>query len=183
MLNLLETLDRFSDRLEQIPREQVRPAVADGVREITPGVYIGTWRWLFAVLLAASLTSLIWASSRLPETQPPLAAGARRRTLGEALVLVLSNRVTFGYGIASGFVLGFLVAYIASAQQVFAAGYGLGKLFPFAFGSVGARSRWPRSPTPAWSGVSACGGCRTRRWSRISASLWADHRRHPSRTR
>ena len=52
-------------------------------------------------------------------------------------MLVLSNRVTFGYGIASGFVLGILVAYIASAQQVFATGYGLGKLFPFAFGSVG----------------------------------------------
>src|SRR6185437_10360868 len=81
--------------------------------------------------------SLIWASSRLPETRPALAAGARRRTLGEALVLVLSNRVTFGYGIASGFVLGFLVAYIASAQQVFGGAYGLGKLFPFAFGSVG----------------------------------------------
>ena len=52
-------------------------------------------------------------------------------------MLVLSNRVTFGYGIASGFVLGILVAYIASAQQDFATGYGLGKLFPFAFGSVG----------------------------------------------
>ena len=73
----------------------------------------------------------------MPETQPPLAPGTRRRTLGEALVLVLSNRVTFGYGIASGFVLGLLVAYIASAQQVFGTGYGLGKLFPFAFGSVG----------------------------------------------
>jgi DHA1 family bicyclomycin/chloramphenicol resistance-like MFS transporter len=100
-------------------------------------ILVGTWRWLFAVLLAASLTSLIWAASRLPETQLPLAAGARRRTVAEALALVLTNRVTFGYGIASGFVLGFLVAYIASAQQVFATGYGLGKLFPFAFGSVG----------------------------------------------
>ena len=89
------------------------------------------------VLLAAGLTSLIWAWFRLPETQPPLAAGDRRPTLGEALVLVLSNRVTFGYGIASGFILGLLVAYIASAQQVFGTGYGLGKLFPFAFGSVG----------------------------------------------
>jgi DHA1 family bicyclomycin/chloramphenicol resistance-like MFS transporter len=33
-------------------------------------------------------------------------------------------------------VFGFLVAYIASAQQVFGTGYSLGKLFPFAFGSV-----------------------------------------------
>jgi MFS transporter, DHA1 family, multidrug resistance protein len=111
------------------------PILAPSVGQLI--VLVGTWRWLFAVLLAASLTSLIWASSRLPETQPPLAAGARRRSGAEALVLVLTNRVTFGYGIASGFVLGVLVAYIASAQQVFATGYGLGKLFPFAFGSVG----------------------------------------------
>jgi DHA1 family bicyclomycin/chloramphenicol resistance-like MFS transporter len=111
------------------------PILAPSVGQLV--VLVGTWRWLFAVLLAASLTSLTWAWFRLPETQPPLSAGCRSRTLGEALVLVLSNRVTFGYGIASGFVLGILVAYIASAQQVFATGYGLGKLFPFAFGSVG----------------------------------------------
>jgi MFS transporter, DHA1 family, multidrug resistance protein len=110
------------------------PILAPAVGQLI--ILIGTWRWLFAVLLAASVTSLIWASSRLPETQSPLAAGARRRTVGEALALVLSNRVTFGYGIASGFVLGLLVAYIASSQQVFATGYGLGRLFPFAFGSV-----------------------------------------------
>ena len=99
-------------------------------------ILVGTWRWLFAVLLAASLISLAWASCRLPETQPPLGAGARRLPVGEALALVLSNRVTFGYGIASGFVLGLLVAYIASAQQVFGTAYGLGKLFPLAFASV-----------------------------------------------
>jgi DHA1 family bicyclomycin/chloramphenicol resistance-like MFS transporter len=50
---------------------------------------------------------------------------------------VLSQPITFGYGIASGFVLGILVAYISSSQQVFGNAYGLGKLFPFAFGGVG----------------------------------------------
>jgi DHA1 family bicyclomycin/chloramphenicol resistance-like MFS transporter len=103
------------------------PMLAPSVGQLI--ILVGTWRWLFAVLLAASLTSLIWAACRLPETQPPLAAGARCLTVGEALALVLSNRITFGYGIASGFVLGLLVAYIASAQQVFGTAYGLGKLF------------------------------------------------------
>jgi MFS transporter, DHA1 family, multidrug resistance protein len=110
------------------------PMLAPSVGQLI--ILAGTWRWLFAVLLAASLIALIWALYRLPETQSPLAAGARRRTLGEALRLVLVNPVTLGYGIASGFVLGLLVAYIASAQQVFGTAYGLGKLFPFAFGSV-----------------------------------------------
>ena len=111
------------------------PILAPAVGQLI--ILVGTWRWLFVVLLAAGLTSLVWASSRLPETQPPLPAGTRRHTVGEALALVLTNPVTLGYGIASGFVLGLLVAYIASAQQVFGTGYGLGKLFPFAFGSVG----------------------------------------------
>jgi DHA1 family bicyclomycin/chloramphenicol resistance-like MFS transporter len=110
------------------------PMLAPSVGQLV--ILVGTWRCLFAVLLAASLTAFIWSSYRLPETRPPLAAGTHRRTVGEAFALVLSNRVTFGYGIASGFVLGVLVAYIASAQQVFGTAYGLGKLFPFAFGSV-----------------------------------------------
>jgi MFS transporter, DHA1 family, multidrug resistance protein len=110
------------------------PILAPSVGQLI--ILVGTWRWLFAVLLGASLASLVWAWSRLPETRPPLASRARRRTIAEALALVLSNRVTFGYGIASGFVFGFLVAYIASSQQVFGAAYGLGRLFPFAFGSV-----------------------------------------------
>jgi len=111
------------------------PILAPSVGQIV--LLAATWRWLFAVLLTAGLTSLIWASLRLPETQPPLAPGACRRTLGEALRLVLTQRVTFGYGIASGFVLGILVAYISSAQQVFGNAYGLGILFPFAFAGVG----------------------------------------------
>jgi MFS transporter, DHA1 family, multidrug resistance protein len=111
------------------------PILAPSVGQIV--LLLASWRWLFAVLLSAGLTSLIWASLRLPETQAPLPPGACRRTLGQALRLVLSQRVTFGYGIASGFVLGILVAYISSAQQVFGNAYGLGTLFPFAFGSVG----------------------------------------------
>ena len=111
------------------------PILAPAVGQLI--ILVGTWRWLFAALLAASLTALMWAWSRLPETRPKLTARTRRWTVREAALLVLSNRVTLGYGIASGFVLGVLVAYIASAQQVFGAAYGLGKLFPFAFGSVG----------------------------------------------
>jgi MFS transporter, DHA1 family, multidrug resistance protein len=110
------------------------PILAPSVGQLI--ILVGTWRWLFAVLLAASLTALVWAWCRLPETRPPLTARTGRWTVCGAIRLVLSNRVTLGYGIASGFVLGILVAYIASSQQVFGAAYGLGKLFPFAFGSV-----------------------------------------------
>jgi len=111
------------------------PILAPSVGQVI--LLVASWRWLFAVLLTAGVISLTWAALRLPETQPPLAPGACQRTLGQALRLVLSQRITFGYGIASGFVLGILVAYISSSQQVFGNAYGLGKLFPFAFGGVG----------------------------------------------
>ena len=110
------------------------PILAPAVGQII--ILFGTWRWIFGVLLGAALMAFTWSGLRLPETQPALVPGARRHTVGEAMRLVVGNRVTLGYGIASGFVFGQLVAYIASAQQVFGGAYGLGKLFPFAFGSV-----------------------------------------------
>src|SRR6185369_6395573 len=58
------------------------PILAPSVGQII--ILAGTWRWLFAVLLAASLTSLTWAYFRLPETRPALPAGARRPTLRHA---------------------------------------------------------------------------------------------------
>src|SRR5215510_95808 len=52
------------------------PILAPSVGQLI--ILVGTWRWLFAVLLAADLTALIWAWFRLPETQPPLTARTRR---------------------------------------------------------------------------------------------------------
>jgi DHA1 family bicyclomycin/chloramphenicol resistance-like MFS transporter len=110
------------------------PILAPSVGQLV--LLIGNWRWIFIVLLGAGSVAVLWAAVRLPETQKPLAQGARRSSLGEALRMVLGNRTTFGYGIGQGFVFGILVAYIASAQQVFGGAYGLGELFPLAFGSV-----------------------------------------------
>src|SRR5262249_61834569 len=71
------------------------PILAPSVGQLI--ILVGTWRWLFAALLAASLTALVWAWFRLPETQPPPTARTRRWTVREAMGLVLSNRVTLGY--------------------------------------------------------------------------------------
>jgi MFS transporter, DHA1 family, multidrug resistance protein len=71
---------------------------------------------------------------------------------------------------ASGFVLGLLIACIASAQQVFGTAYGLAKLFPFAFGSVACAIALASFTNSACSGALACGGCHIVRWSRISVT-------------
>ena len=103
------------------------PAVGQAI------ILVGTWRWVLGVLLVASSIGFVWAAARLPETRPE---GLRAHSLVEALRLVLRNRVTVGYGIASGFVFGTLVSYLASSQQLLGQHYGLGTLFPLAFGGV-----------------------------------------------
>jgi DHA1 family bicyclomycin/chloramphenicol resistance-like MFS transporter len=108
------------------------PILAPSAGQIV--LLVGTWRWIFMLLLVASAVAMVWVALRLPETRP--AQGAPRHTMRQAIRLVITNRVTLGYGIAQGFVFALLVAYIASAQQVFGGAYGLGRLFPLAFGSV-----------------------------------------------
>jgi DHA1 family bicyclomycin/chloramphenicol resistance-like MFS transporter len=104
---------------------------------------VGSWRWCFAALLGAGLIAMLWVATRLPETR---ASGIGQGTgsdrprlgLGASLATVLSNRVTRGYGLAAGLMFGCLVAYISSAQQIFVDAYGLGSLFPLAFGGIAA---------------------------------------------
>ena len=110
------------------------PILAPSVGQVI--ILFGTWRWVFTVLLLVALIGITWAGLRMPETLAPRSAGAPRMTLADGLGLVLGTRVTLGYAIAAGFIFGILVAYIASAQPVFAQAYGLGKLFPVAFGAV-----------------------------------------------
>lgn len=96
--------------------------------------HIGSWRWAFYVLLGAGLICFVWAGLRLPETtQPGL---SQPRSLGGAVLAVITNPVTFGYSVASGFMFGTLVSYITSAQQVFVDVYDLGAAFPIAFGAL-----------------------------------------------
>lgn len=96
--------------------------------------HIGSWRWTFYVLLAAGLIGMLWAGNRLSETAQT--AGARSQGVGTAFLTVVTTRVTSGYTLASGFMFGCLVSYISSAQQIFVDVYGLGPLFPVAFGAL-----------------------------------------------
>jgi DHA1 family bicyclomycin/chloramphenicol resistance-like MFS transporter len=96
--------------------------------------HVGNWRWNFYVLLCAGLFGMVWAGYRLSETSRPASAAP----LGfiDGCRAVLSNRVTLGYTIASGFMFACLVSYISSAQQIFVDVYALGSLFPVMFGAI-----------------------------------------------
>ena len=107
------------------------PALGEAILVVAP------WRWIFGFLAAAGLLALLWSVLRLPETRRrgdrmPLSLGG----LWLALRTVLSDRCSIGYTIALGFMFGNLMSYIGSAQQIFVDTYGLGQLFPVAFGGI-----------------------------------------------
>jgi DHA1 family bicyclomycin/chloramphenicol resistance-like MFS transporter len=99
------------------------------------------WKGVFVFNTIAGTLLLAWMGFRLRET---LDAGDRRSlsfgSLFGAFGEICTNRITAGYAVASTVTLVSLFAYIVSVQQVYAELYGLGTLFPLAFGasSIGA---------------------------------------------
>ena len=57
-------------------------------------------------------------------------------SLWDSFKMAVLEPQTMGYGAASGFMFGCLLAYVASAQQIFVEVFGLGSSFPRMFGAV-----------------------------------------------
>lgn len=98
---------------------------------------VGEWRGLFALLSAFGFGMVVWVALRLPETlapekRAPLSPGRVARAFGE----VLGHRIPLGYMIASTLMFAAPMAYLSSADQIFAETFELGDLFPLAFGAV-----------------------------------------------
>jgi DHA1 family bicyclomycin/chloramphenicol resistance-like MFS transporter len=99
-------------------------------------IQLGDWRWTFYALLALALITATWASLRLPETARQALGVERPVSVRESLIAVFRNSQTMAYGAAGGFMFGCLLAYVASAQQVFVEIFGLGQAFPVVFGAI-----------------------------------------------
>ncbi len=107
------------------------PLLGQGVLLIT------NWRGIFFLTLAMAGIMITWAGMRLPESlsdahRHPLSF----RRVGRAFVEVLTHRKVFAYLMATACLFSAFVGYLTSAQQVFQETYGLGQLFPFAFGGL-----------------------------------------------
>jgi DHA1 family bicyclomycin/chloramphenicol resistance-like MFS transporter len=107
----------------------IAPALGQGVMEV------GTWRWIFDLLLVVGVLLGIWAGLRLPETQGKADAAAPL-TLGQSLKQALETPQTVGYALGGGLIFGCLMGYVSSAQQVFVDVFDLGESFPLAFGGI-----------------------------------------------
>lgn len=95
------------------------------------------WQVIFGLLMIVAALTAAWVAIRLPETRDP--ADRSPMTAGNlalAAWLVVTNRITLGYTIATGFLFAVLMGYIGSAQQLFGEVYDMGELFPLMFGAL-----------------------------------------------
>ena len=105
------------------------PAIGSGI------LLLGDWHWMFVAMLASGFGLAIWFWARMPETLAPenrmpfsvsrIAGGFR---------ITLTSRLAMGYATAVGLLFGCVMTMVGSAQQIFTETYGLGALFPVAFG-------------------------------------------------
>jgi len=113
----------------------VVPVFAPMIGQIV--ILAGDWHLIFIFMALVSLLVGGWAMLRLPET---LKEENRRpltlKSIGEAFAIVLSNRVSLFYTLATSFYFGSLFGFLNVAQPIYVNLYGLGAYFPLAFAAV-----------------------------------------------
>ncbi|MFG1395506.1 multidrug effflux MFS transporter [Roseixanthobacter pseudopolyaromaticivorans] len=99
---------------------------------------VGNWHMIFGAMLLMSLVLATWFALRMPETlHPEYRVPFSMRAIFAGLKMTVTNRRSFGYANAMGLMLGCLMAYVGSSQQIFETEvYHLGRLFPLAFAAI-----------------------------------------------
>ena len=103
-------------------------------------LWLGGWRLIFISMLALAAIVVTGFALRMPETLHPeyRFPFSMRRILDGALQTV-TTRAALGYATAMALTMGILFGYLNSSQQIFQTEvYGLGPLFPLAFGAIAA---------------------------------------------
>lgn len=108
------------------------PVIAPAMGQVL--LFTGHWWTIFIFMGVSAALVAAWVHYRLPETlteenRRPLTVTA----VTQGFKLVLSNRLSVAYTVATMFLLGALFGFINSSQQVYVEIYGLGVWFPLAF--------------------------------------------------
>lgn len=113
----------------------VIPVIAPSIGQAV--MLFAEWHMIFVCMAAIAAVIGTWAAIRLPET---LAPEDRRpislKAIGIAFGMVLANRISLFYTLASAIIFGALFGFINSAQQIYVGIYGLGAWFPVVFAVV-----------------------------------------------
>ena len=113
----------------------VIPVVAPGIGQVV--MLFSEWHMIFVVMAVIALCFTIWIAVRLPETlHPEYRRAFDLRTIANGFGIVLTNRISLCYMLATTSIFGALFGFINSAQQVYVGIYGLGVWFPVIFAAV-----------------------------------------------
>jgi len=113
----------------------VIPVIAPSIGQLM--MLFANWHMIFLCMALIGAAVTLWTYVRLPETLHP----EDRREIDVASILqgfriVLTNRISIGYTLASTAVFAALFGFINSAQQIYVGIYGLGAWFPILFAIV-----------------------------------------------
>lgn len=99
---------------------------------------LGDWRLIFVFMMVLGLGLTVWFWLRMPETlHPEYRMKPSSKVFAAGIMRCCTNRMSFSYTFAIGLMMGALMAYINSAQQIFETEvYGLGDLFPLVFALI-----------------------------------------------
>ncbi|WP_206454441.1 multidrug effflux MFS transporter [Aurantimonas marina] len=111
------------------------PVIAPNIGQLI--MLFGDWREIFLAIGVFGVVVAVWTALRLPETLHP----ENRRELTakrilEAFRIVLTNRVAFGYTVATALIFGVLFGFLNQAEQLYTEVYGLGPTFTLVFAAT-----------------------------------------------
>jgi len=113
----------------------VMPVLAPAFGQLI--ILFGPWQWIYIAMAVIALIALIWVTLRLPETLKPENRRAYRPDVViEGFKIVFTNRSALMYGLANMVKIGALFGFLTASQQIYGELYGLGTLFPVAFGFI-----------------------------------------------
>ncbi|MGJ8527685.1 multidrug effflux MFS transporter [Maritalea sp.] len=113
----------------------VMPVLAPAFGQLI--ILVGPWQWIYLAMVVIATFTLVWVAVRLPETLKPENRRAFRPTIiVEGFRLVFTNRSALMYGVANMVKIGALFGFLTASQQIYGELYGLGALFPVAFGFI-----------------------------------------------
>jgi DHA1 family bicyclomycin/chloramphenicol resistance-like MFS transporter len=107
------------------------PSIGQAIMLVAP------WQWIFHALAIYAVILIAWMGLRLPETLHPEDRRAiAPREIATAAKLVLTDRFSLGYTLASTLMFGSLIGFINSAQQIFADVFEAARYFTLVFAGV-----------------------------------------------
>jgi DHA1 family bicyclomycin/chloramphenicol resistance-like MFS transporter len=98
---------------------------------------VAPWHWIFFGLALAGAAMLVWAIIRLPETlHPEYRRPLSAKAIWEGARETLTNRQSLGYTLAFTLMMGALMGWINSIQQIVFDVFGRPELIALAFAGV-----------------------------------------------